>query len=45
MPHPWRSGAGDMGEAPLLGDDSGIPDAIGQALKKAKKVLKALEAV
>ena len=37
--------AGDLAETPLLGEDGGITDAIGQALKKAKKVLKALEAV
>ena len=42
---PDEDGAGDMAEAPLLGEDGGIPDAIGQALKKAMKVLKALEAV
>ena len=36
---------GDLAEAPLLGEDGGITDTIGQALKKAKKVLKALEAV
>ena len=40
-----------MAEAPLPGEDGGVTDAIGrqalkrQALKKAKKVLKALEAV
>ena len=37
--------AGDLAETPLLGEDGGITDTIGQALKKAKKVLKALEAV
>ena len=37
--------AGDMAEAPLLGENGGVTDTIGQALKKAKKVLKALEAV
>ena len=37
--------AGDLAETPLLGEDGGITDAVGQALKKAKKVLKALEAV
>ena len=36
---------GDLAETPLLGEDGGITDTIGQALKKAKKVLKALEAV
>ena len=36
--------ARDVAEAPLLGKDGGITDAIRQALKKAKKVLKALEA-
>ena len=36
--------AGDVAEAPLLGEDGGITDAIGQALKRAKKVLKAVEA-
>ena len=34
--------AGDVAEAPLLGEDGGITDAIGQALKKARKVLKAV---
>ena len=37
--------AGDVAEAPLLGVDGGSTDAIRQALKKAKKVLKAPEAV
>ena len=37
--------AGDLAETPLLGEDGGSTDAIAQALKKAKKVLKALEAV
>ena len=40
--------AGDVAEAPLLGEDGGTTDAIGvgrQALKQAKKVVKALEAV
>ena len=37
--------AGDTAAAPLLDEDGGITDAIGQALKKAKKVLKVLEAV
>ncbi len=37
--------AGDLAEAPLLGEDGGITDTIGQALKKARRVLKALEAV
>ena len=36
--------ARDVAEAPLLGKDGGITDAIRQALKKAKKVLKALDA-
>ena len=36
--------ARDLAEAPLLGKDGGITDAIRQALKKAKKVLKALDA-
>ena len=36
---------GDLAETPLLGEDGGITDAIGQALKKARRVLKALEAV
>ena len=37
--------AGDLAEAPLLGEDGGITDTIGQTLKKARRVLKALEAV
>ena len=37
--------AGDVAEAPLLGVDGGTTDTIAQALKKAKKVLKALEAM
>ena len=36
--------ARDMAEAPLLGKDGGVPDALRQELKKAKKVLKALDA-
>ena len=36
--------AGDMAEAPLLGKDGGVTDAARQALKKAKKVLMALDA-
>ena len=36
--------AGEVAEAPLLDEDGGITDAIGQALKRAKKVLEALEA-
>ena len=36
--------ARDVGEAPLLGKDGGITDAARQALKKAKKVLVALDA-
>ena len=36
--------ARDVTEAPLLGQDGGITDTLRQALKKAKKVLKALEA-
>ena len=36
--------AGDMTEAPLLGKDGGVTDAARQALKKAKKVLMALDA-
>ena len=35
--------ARDVAEAPLLGKDGGITDTIRQALKKAKKVLKALD--
>ena len=35
--------AGDVAEAPLLGEDGGITGAVGQALKQAKKVLEALE--
>ena len=37
--------AGDLAETPLLGEDGGSTDAIAQALKKARRVLKALEAV
>ena len=36
--------ARDMAEAPLLGKDGGVPDALRQELKKAKKVLMALDA-
>ena len=36
--------ARDMAETPLLGKDGGITDTARQALKKAKKVLKALDA-
>ena len=36
--------ARDVAEAPLLGKDGGVPDALRQALKKAKKVLMALDA-
>ena len=36
--------AGDVAEAPLLSEDGGITDTVGQALKRAKKVLKAAEA-
>ena len=36
--------AGEVAEAPLLDEDGGTTDAVGQALKKAKKVLEALEA-
>ena len=35
--------AWDVAETPLLGEDGGITDAIRQKLKRAKKVLKALE--
>ena len=52
--HPWKALVGraaclaktarDVAEAPLLGKDGGITDAVGKALKRAKKVLKALEA-
>ena len=35
--------ARDVAEAPLLGKDGGITDAVRQALKKAKKVLMALD--
>ena len=36
--------ARDVAEAPLLGKDGGVPDALRQELKKAKKVLMALDA-
>ena len=36
--------ARDVAEAPLLGKDGGVPDALRQTLKKAKKVLMALDA-
>ena len=36
--------ARDVAEAPLLGQDGGITDTLRQALKKAKKVLKAFDA-
>ena len=36
--------ARDMAEAPLLDKDGGVPDALRQELKKAKKVLMALDA-
>ena len=36
--------ARDVAEAPLLGKDGGVPDALRQALKKAKKVLMAFPA-
>ena len=37
--------SGTLAEAPRLGEDGGVTDAIGRALKKAMKVLMALEAV
>ena len=36
--------ARDVAEAPLLGKDGGVPDVLRQELKKAKKVLMALDA-
>ena len=36
--------ARDVAEAPLLGKDGGVPDTLRQELKKAKKVLMALDA-
>ena len=45
---PGEDGAGDVAEAPFLGEDGGTTDATGtgrQARKKAKKVVKALETV
>ena len=40
-----KTAPGTLAEAPRLGEDGGLTDAIGRALKKAKKVLMALEAV